>query len=356
MTTSVRRKIPVLICASCLTTGLLATTGVTTAVAAPQSPTEVTAAAPAEDGDWGGGGGGGDWPGGGGHDGGGDWPGGGGGDWPGGGGGGHDGGGDWPGGGGGGDWPGGGDGGHRVPKVPGDWPGGGDGGHRVPKVPGDWPGGGDGGHRVPKVPGDWPGGGDGGHRVPKVPGDWPGGGDGGHRVPGGGDGGHRVPSRPGDAGRPDQTGDVLGSKTSNPPDVVAPPEGNDYVGIVGAGGHQDTSFDGTRSPAATGTAPKYNEDQADLQMALDFVNSTCLNAGSLVALPAHPFDCLVDAASQLTNGWYPKDAADRVNQKYITFIKEGPVNPNAKKSIDCEKYSGSTTLPDECFVGSSKQK
>ncbi|MGW3764263.1 hypothetical protein [Streptomyces sp. NPDC005131] len=139
MTTSVRRKVPVLICASCLTTGLLASTGATTAVAASQSPTAVSAAAPAEDGggggdDWGGGGGG-DWPGGGGgHGGGGDWPGGGGG---------HDGGGDWPGGGGGHD--GGGDGGHRVP-------GGGDGGHRVPGG-GGWPGGGDGGHRVPSWPG-----------------------------------------------------------------------------------------------------------------------------------------------------------------------------------------------------------
>ncbi|WP_331758844.1 hypothetical protein OH782_42425 (plasmid) [Streptomyces sp. NBC_01544] len=98
MATTVRRKIPRLIGASCLTTGLLVSAGATTAVAASQSPSEVSAAAPATGsepkpgdggGDWGGGGGGGggggDWPGGGG----GDWPGGGGGDWPGGGGGGH---------------------------------------------------------------------------------------------------------------------------------------------------------------------------------------------------------------------------------------------------------------------------
>jgi hypothetical protein len=55
------------------------------------------------------------------------------------------------------------------------------------------------------------------------------------------------------------------------------------------------------------------------------------------------------------NGWYPKDAADRVIQKYVRFITESPVNPGANKSIDCSKYSGSTTLPDQCFVGSSKQ-
>ncbi|MFF0051657.1 hypothetical protein [Streptomyces sp. NPDC005498] len=94
MTTTVRRKIPRLICASCLTTGLLVSAGATTAVAASQSPSEVSAAAPATgsepkpgDGgdDWGGGGGD-DWGGGGGDD----WGGGGGDDWPGGGGGGHD--------------------------------------------------------------------------------------------------------------------------------------------------------------------------------------------------------------------------------------------------------------------------
>ncbi|MFD9571355.1 hypothetical protein ACFWBI_16050 [Streptomyces sp. NPDC059982] len=144
------------------------------------------------------------------------------------------------------------------------------------------------------------------------------------------------------------------SSTVHPPDVVAPPEGNGYVGIGGS--HQDTNVKGPKSPPATGTAPQYNEAQADLKMVLDFANSNCLNAGSLVALPATPFDCMVDTASQFTNGWYPKDAADCVIQKYVRFITEAPVNPGAKKSIDCSKYSGSTNIPDECFVGSSKQR
>lgn len=90
-------------------------------------------------------------------------------------------------------------------------------------------------------------------------------------------------------------------------------------------------------------------------MVLDFVNSECLNAGSLGVLPVK-FLCLVDTGSQFVNGWYPKDAAQRVIQKYVRFYTEAPVNPDAKKSIDCSKYSGSTKIPDECFVGSSKQR
>ncbi|MFE5860240.1 hypothetical protein ACFQ77_06740 [Streptomyces virginiae] len=141
---------------------------------------------------------------------------------------------------------------------------------------------------------------------------------------------------------------------SHPPDVVAPPQGNDYVGIGGS--HQDTDFNGTRSPAATGTVPQYHEETADLRMVLDFINSYCRNAGSLKVLPVPLFDCLVDTASQFVNGWYPKDATDRLVQKYVRFIVEAPVNPKADKSIDCSKYSGSTKLPDECFVGSSEQR
>ncbi|MFF1838854.1 hypothetical protein ACFVXE_32390 [Streptomyces sp. NPDC058231] len=155
MTTSVRRKIPVLICASCLTTGLLASTGATTAMAASQSPTAVAAGAPADDGDWGGGGG---------RDGGGGWPGdrdpGGGGGWPGardpGGGGHHDDG--WP------QKPH--DGDHGWPR-PDDWPKKPhDGDHGWPR-PDDWP------KKPHTQPDDWPKKPhDGDHGWPR-PDDWP---------------------------------------------------------------------------------------------------------------------------------------------------------------------------------------
>ncbi|MCX5351990.1 hypothetical protein OG901_30205 [Streptomyces mirabilis] len=50
MTTSVRRRIPLLISASCISTALLVTAGATTAMAAAQSPNEVSATAPTDSG------------------------------------------------------------------------------------------------------------------------------------------------------------------------------------------------------------------------------------------------------------------------------------------------------------------
>ncbi|MFD3875497.1 hypothetical protein [Streptomyces sp. NPDC058623] len=160
-------------------------------------------------------------------------------------------------------------------------------------------------------------------------------------------------SHPRDTDTGNQQGTDTTGSNRHPPDVVAPPANNGYASIGGSDQYRNS--DGPRSPDATGTAPKYNEQQADLQMVLDFVNSECLNAGSLGVLPVK-FLCLVDTGSQFVNGWYPKDAAQRVIQKYVRFYTEAPVNPDAKKSIDCSKYSGSTKIPDECFVGSSKQK
>ncbi|MFB7311739.1 hypothetical protein [Streptomyces sp. NPDC056192] len=112
MTISVRRKIPRLICASCLTTGLLLSAGATTAVAASQSPTEVSAMG-SESNPWDGGRDGG---GGGGRDGGRD-----GGDW----GGGRDGGRD------GGDWGGGRDGWPKKGHGDDGWPKKGHGSHTI---------------------------------------------------------------------------------------------------------------------------------------------------------------------------------------------------------------------------------